>query len=303
MTTLAACLAHDAAFIVSDTWLGTANEAGEDEGSFGTKVQTYPAHDMAIANNGNSLVGDWFNALVKYMALPDGIDSLINRTVEGWPVGPAMFGYAHRKVWGEGYRLGDGHGDSVQETDPLAVNQMFCVGFSRETNSFRALKLLNVPDRDELWGTAGAGELLMAPGVNIEPTGPLNNGDDIVAFLKRCAIAQYHEVHRLLGGNRSHAGGLMQLTHLYRGGVNQSIIGRFPNHAEVTRVVGAEPRELAVDRVQAQRGAATTGGAAQQRGAGAPSGQADPQRGRAKPGRNDLCPCGSGRKAKRCCGA
>jgi len=30
---------------------------------------------------------------------------------------------------------------------------------------------------------------------------------------------------------------------------------------------------------------------------------ARPQRGRAKPGRNDPCPCGSGRKAKRCCGA
>jgi len=30
---------------------------------------------------------------------------------------------------------------------------------------------------------------------------------------------------------------------------------------------------------------------------------ARPQRGRAKPGRNDPCPCGSGRKFKRCCGA
>ena len=160
------------------------------------------------------------------------------------------------------------------------------------------------------------GNLTSAPPVEMEP-GNVQSYDDLVAFLHRYAIAQYHEYERLRGNAQHRTGGMVQATHLTPGTITQTILGPFPNYEETARLAGGEPDSIA----RARRGSRPHGGQQPTQAAGAQvtpgggaqtaqpaqearhAGPAPADRPHRKVGRNDPCPCGSGRKAKKCCGA
>jgi len=297
MTVFVAMLFREAAYVFSDTVGNTI----ENEVKYQDKVYTFPTYDMVTVASGSVAVTKQFNFVLDELVHPHGIDKLIAGDYDG-QYGLGYFMAAHERAWGEYHDLTASHGLSLEEADPRSQNQMVCIGYSRREGQFVAVELLNTSSEGLTCAVKRPNGFVANSDGGISLRDHVKSTADIIPSMHKFIQGQYRRYCEIRE-NPNGCGGLVQATVMRRGQIAQELVAKFPNHESVAQEIGVQPREMA-DAAAATSAASV--GAAQPAQPGAPrahsagSSAGKPQR---KPGRNDPCPCGSGRKAKKCCGA